>query len=184
MAVLVSLIVYRRGFYPLTRALADLRLRIAERDAPQARELVAPWDDTPQLLLRRLALFAYEHEAFSPVEAAVSVRKLDEGMFWGNARVEIMRLLTKRWGQFDQTDRLAIEARLRQGEPRRLYPADAFENDDEWSSIHDSSVFRRLKRIELAGGALTADKGRSRGGISAAARLTTGRQTIIVTTQL
>lgn len=148
---------YRRGFYPLTRALADLWLRIVARDPSRARGLVSPWTDSTQLLLRRLALFAYEHDAFSPAEAAVSVGKLDDVMFWGNARVEIMRLLARRWGQFSDANREAIEARLRQGELRHLYPADAFENDDEWISIHDSSVYRRLKRIELAGGVLTAD---------------------------
>jgi hypothetical protein len=50
---------------------------------------------------------------------------------------------------------LAIETRIRQGEPRHLFPPDAFESEEEWRSIHDSSIFRRLKRIELAGGALT-----------------------------
>jgi hypothetical protein len=108
-------------------------------------------------LLRRLALFAHEHAAFQPAEAAAIVTKLDDEMFWGNARVEIMRLLTARWSQFSDPDRLAIEGRIRGGEPRQLYPADGFENDEEWRSIHDSSIYRRLKRIELAGGTLTAE---------------------------
>jgi hypothetical protein len=158
---------HRSGFYPITRALADLWIRIVTRDTARGRTLVAPWADSPQLLLRRLALFAHEHASFSPAEAAACVMKLDDAMFWGNARVEIMRLLTARWTQFSDVDRLTIEARLRQGEPLNIYPADAFENDDEWRSIHDSSVYRRLKRIELAGGALTAESQEALAEISA-----------------
>jgi hypothetical protein len=148
---------YRRGFYPLTRVLADIWVRIAGRDASKARGLIGPWHESSQLLLRRLVLFACEHEVFSPQEAAAEVIDLDDITFWGNARVEIMRLLAGRWGQFEDVDRLAIEARLREGEPRHLYPTDAFEDNDEWSSIRDSSIFGRLKRIELAGGVLTTE---------------------------
>lgn len=68
-----------------------------------------------------------------------------------------MRLLTARWSQFSDPDRLAIEARIRSGEPRNLYPTDGFENEEEWRSIHDSSIYRRLKRIELTGEVLTAE---------------------------
>jgi hypothetical protein len=148
---------HRHGFYPITRALADLWSRIAARDPARARALVQPWVESPHLLLRRLALFAHEHAAFQPAEAAAIVTKLDDEMFWGNARVEIMRLLTARWDQFSDPNRLAIEGRIRGGVPRQLYLADGFENDEEWRSIHDSSIYRRLKRIELAGGTLTAD---------------------------
>jgi hypothetical protein len=48
-------------------------------------------------------------------------------------------------------------ARLRQGIARDLFPSDAIENDDRWVSIRDSSIFRRLKRIEAAGGELATD---------------------------
>ncbi len=148
---------YRSGFYPITRAIADLWHRVATRDADRARTLVQSWADSPFLLIKRLSLFAHEHSAFTPSDAAAAVIKLDDQAFWGNARVEIMRLLVTRWGQFNEVDRLALETRIRQGEPRHLFPADAFENEEEWSSIHDSSIYRRLKRIELAGGALTGE---------------------------
>jgi len=148
---------HRRGFCPLTRALADMWLRVAGRDQAQARSLVASWAESLQVLPRRLALFAYAHEAFSPADAATGVMDIDNAMFWHAGRVEVMRLLAARWGEFSDVDRLAIETRLRQGELRELYRSDAFENDDEWSSIHDSSVYKSLKRIELAGGMLTAE---------------------------
>ena len=147
---------YRSGFYPITRVLADLWHRIAARDVNQARSFVQPWSESPFLLVRRLALFAFEHAAFSPQEAAAAILKLDQETFWASgAQVEIMRILVGRWVQFSDADRFAIEARLRQGVPRDLYRADAFENADEWNSIWDSSIYRRLKRIEQAGGALT-----------------------------
>lgn len=151
---------HHHGFYPITRALADLWSRIASRDPARARAMVQPWTESSYLLLRRLALFAHEHVAFQPAEAVAIVRRLDDEMFWGNARVEIMRLLTARWNQFTEPDRLAIEERIRGGEPRHLYPANSFENDEEWRSIHDSSIYRRLRRIESAGGVLTADSQR------------------------
>jgi hypothetical protein len=147
----------RSGFYPITRALADLWHRIVERDAKRARALAHQWAVSPFLLVRRLLLFVHEHAAYTPGEAAAAVIILDDQVFWGNARVEIMRLLVARWAQFSDADRLAIESRLCQGEPRHLYPASAFEKTEEWCSIHDSSIYRRLKRIELAGGALTAE---------------------------
>lgn len=148
---------HRSGFYPITRMLADLWHRIVARDPGRGRALVQPWKDSLYLLVRRLALFVHEHAAFTPAEAASAVVGLDDHVFWGYARVEIMRLLTGRWEQFGDADRLAIEARIRQGEPRNLYPADAFENDGEWRSVQDSSIYRRLKRIEAAGGRLMAE---------------------------
>jgi SIR2-like domain len=149
---------HHSGFYPITRALADLWHRIAARDVNRARTFAQPWSDSPFLLVRRLALFAFEHAAFSPQEAAAAILKLDQETFWtSGAQVEIMRILLGRWAQFSDTDRLAIEARLRRGVPRDLYRADAFEDEDEWNSIWDSSIYRRLKRIEQTGGALTEE---------------------------
>jgi hypothetical protein len=140
---------HRAGFYPITRALADLWHRIAAHDVNQARAFARPWSESRLLLVRRLALFAFEHPAFSPEEAAAAVLALDQETFWASgAQVEIMRILVARWMQFSDADRFAIEARLRHGVPRELYPADAFENDNEWAAIWDFSVYRRLKRIE------------------------------------
>jgi len=123
----------------------------------RARSLVRAWGDVPYLLLKRLALFAHEHSAFSPAEAASVVSGLEDAVFWGNARVEIMRLLVSRWSQFSNADRLAIEGRIRAGEPRYLYAAGAFDNEDKWQSILGDSIYRRFKRIELAGVTLAAE---------------------------
>jgi hypothetical protein len=147
---------YHSGFYPLTRALADLWHRIVSRDANLARAFVQSWSASRFLLMRRLALFAFEHSAFSPQEAATAILDLDEETFWESAaQVEIMRVLVNRWIQFTEANRSAIEARLRQGIPREHYGADSFENADEWNSVRDSSIYRRLNRIEQSVGVLT-----------------------------
>jgi len=148
---------YRSGFYPITRTLADLWHRIAERDPDQACILTQPWTNSPFELVQRLSLFVREHKAFAPQDAAGFVANLEDRFFWGHARVEIMRLLVGRWAQFDSVDREIIETRIRQGEPRDLYPVDAFENEGEWLSILDSSIYRRLKRLQSSGVTLTAE---------------------------
>lgn len=123
-----------------------------------ARKLALRWADSHFLLVKRLWLFTLVHDLYTPSEAAASVRKLDDDAFWeSGAQVELMRLLTTRWMEFDSADRSAIEARLRQGIARDLFPPDAFQNDGEWASIRNSSIFKRLKRIEAVGGVLATD---------------------------
>lgn len=147
---------YRHGFCPITRVLADLWGRIVVRDRDIARELA--WKDSRFLLIKRLWLFTLAFDVFAPSEAATAVTELDDNVFWrSEAGVEIMRLLAGRWAEFKPADRLAIEARVRGGVPRDLFAPDAFENEERWVSIRDSSIFRRLKRIEAAGGELAAD---------------------------
>jgi hypothetical protein len=147
---------YRTGFYPITRILADLWERIASRDQSRARALALVWAASEYLLMRRLWLFALSDKTFAAAEVATHLQELDDRIFWDNgAQVEIMRLLTTRWGAFSNTDRAVLEKRLRGGVPRDLYPADAFENEDEWLSIQDSTIFRRLKRIVTTGGVLS-----------------------------
>lgn len=148
---------HRSGFYPITRALADVWHRLVARDANRARALVQPWAESPFLLVRRLSLFVHEHAAFTPAEVAAAVIKLDDEMFWGNARVEIMRLLIARWAHFSSSDRLTIETRIREGKPSNLYPIETLEDEKKWRSIQDSSIFRGLKRIELSGGILSVE---------------------------
>ena len=152
---------YRHGHYPITRALADLWQRIAARNPDRARQFVGSWAAAPFLLTKRLALFAYEHALFTPQEAGTVVRRLDDRTFWESGiRVELMRLLAARWEQFVPADREALEARLRAGEPRNLYPPNAFDTDDEWRSVVDSAVYRCLHRIANAGHSLTPESER------------------------
>jgi NAD-dependent SIR2 family protein deacetylase len=149
---------YRSGFYPITRVIADIWTRIGQRDADCARRLVLPWTDLPYLLTTRLRLFALAESFFPADEAAVAVLQLDDKVFWiGDAQVEVMRLLVYRWLEFSTRYRTELETRLRGGVPRGLFPQDAFENEEEWISVHDSSRFKRLQRL-IAIGAVLSDE--------------------------
>ncbi len=149
---------YHTGFYPITRVLADLWARIAEKNPDQARALTLGWTKASFLLLNRLHLYALaSREIFSTHEAAQAVRSLDDRSFWAaGARVEIMRLLISRWVEFGDEDRCALEMRICRGVPRELYPADGFD-DERWESFNDGEVFKRLKRIDASDGVLSAD---------------------------
>ena len=159
---------YKGGFYPITRVLADLWRRIALRDTNLARGFILSWAELPYLLTQRLWLFALSESMFSAQEAANALLKLDDKIFWpGDAQVEIMRLMTGKWPVFSDAERAKLEARLRQGIPRVLFPATAFENEEEWISIHDSSRYRRLGRIQATGGVLSPESMSLLGKISA-----------------
>jgi hypothetical protein len=136
--------------------LADLWARIAEKNPDQARTLVFGWTKTSFLLLNRLHLYTLaSREVFAAHEAAQTVRSLDDGSFWAaGARVEMMRLLTSRWAEIAEEDRGTLEMRICKGVPREIFPADRFD-DERWESFNDGEVFKRLKRIDAAGGVLS-----------------------------
>jgi hypothetical protein len=94
----------------------------------------------------------------TPQEALATLTRLDDKIFWlSGAQVEIMRLLTGRWPEFSDEERGALEQRIRRGVPRDLFAADAFEDEEEWTSIWDSEVMKRLTRIAVAGGSLSQE---------------------------
>ncbi len=144
---------HRSGFYPIVAAIAGLWSKIADHDPRLAQQLASRWGESTHLLICRLSLFAHTHSAFTPREAAALVMSLKDETFWiGDAQVEIMRLLSDRWGEFDEDDKAKIEERLCRGIPRNLFelPLD----DTEWQSVLDSKIFRRICRIKSAGGKL------------------------------
>jgi SIR2-like domain len=149
---------YRSRFYPITRVLADLWKRIADKDPDQARTLALAWTETPFLLLTRLHLYTLTFaKVFAPDASTRYLNSLEDGTFWvGDAQVEIMKLITSRWVEFSSDDRVILETRIRAGVPREVFSVDAFDNE-EWISVHDNSIFRRLKRIAAIGGVLSAD---------------------------
>jgi hypothetical protein len=96
-------------------------------------------------------------DIFTSKEARSAVLTLSDDDFWlTGAQVEIMRLLAGRWNEFSKEDSEALEARLAEGIPRDLFPADAFKIQERWESIWDAAVFKRLKRVSAAGGELSA----------------------------
>ena len=148
---------HHRGFYPITRLLADLWARIAQQDRVNARTLALRWKEMSFLLARRCHLYALSFEkTFDIDEVYASIAELDDRTFWAtDAQREIMLLLATRWQEFPEALRLKIEARLCESVPRTIYPADAFEKPDEWESVRDHAAFIRLKRVEAIGGPLS-----------------------------
>lgn len=145
---------YRRAFYPIVRLLADLWERLDPLDELAARGLVQAWSESPFTLYKRLALFGATKATVTPEAAADLIMGLGDYVFWASgAQVEIMKLLTLRWGDLTAGDREKIEARIRAGIPRELFDQRDVE-DDQWRSILDGSIFRRLKRLDEAGCAL------------------------------
>jgi hypothetical protein len=156
---------YHSGFYSITRVIADLWSRIASRDAERARILASDWKGASYLLITRLRLFALASpDVFSDNEAAEGLASLDDRTFWASdAQVEVMRLLVTRWKDFGDEHRTILERRICEGMPREIFSPEAFV-EDEWNSVNDSAVFKRLSRIITAGGALT---GASRAALTA-----------------
>jgi hypothetical protein len=149
---------YHTGFLPIIRFLAQLWTRLAEKNIQEARALSLAWSDTNFLLLTRLHLYTLASGAvFAPEEAARLVCSLDDRAFWkSGAQVEIMRLLTSRWGEFSDADRGDLEHRICRGMPRGIFDAEALD-DSKWASVNDGAVFRRLKRIAAVGGGLSQE---------------------------
>jgi hypothetical protein len=150
---------YRRGFYPITRVMADLWSRIAPKDREKARSLLFGWDRSSYLLVRRLNLFATRFEpSFTAGEAWTTLESLENEMFWGReGQVEIMRLAAGRCREFGAAEREAFEARITAGPPRELSSAEAFRNDEAWKFFRDSAVFKRLTRLRESGWPITPD---------------------------
>jgi SIR2-like domain len=144
-------------FYPIARVISGLWDRIAARDSAAAHTLAVPWANSPYLLVRRFYLHSLCNEkATAPREAFAGLVRLDDRVFWlTGAQVEIMRLLTQRWQDFTPDEKELIELRVRRGVPRKLFAADAFEDEDEWTSLWDSDVMKRLTRIASVSGSLS-----------------------------
>jgi NAD-dependent SIR2 family protein deacetylase len=146
------------GFYPIVRVLADLWERIASRDKGTARTLVSDWLNSPYQIVRRIYIFAVRSEGvFDAEEMRAAVEGLDDEAFWiGSAQVEIMRLIAQRWEQLPAEGRRELEGRIRLGPPRTLFP-NAFQDEDDWISVRDSAVTKRLARLKAASCSIAAE---------------------------
>ncbi len=158
---------YRSGFYPIIRLMADVWERLAEDDVSSALRCARSWAKSPFNLIKRLALFSAGHPKFPAGEAADLIANLDDHRFWiSGAQVEIMRTLLAKWDDIPELTRVAIEDRIAGGIPRSLFQEAAIDNEDDWASIHDSSVNRRLTRLRDAGKPLQESSKAALAGIS------------------
>lgn len=143
------------AFQPVTRLIADLWARIAAKDPGRARRLAAAWSDTPHLLLTRLHLHTLsDASAFPAAEVGALLVVLDDAVLWsGYAERELKPLLRARWTELPSVDRSGLEARLRAGLPRHLFP-DSRATDEDWARINDHEIFAWLDPIRAAGSEL------------------------------
>lgn len=149
---------HRSGFYPITRLIADLWEKLATLDAEAAREIASRWRRSQFELVQRLWLFSLNNPVFTADFAADAVRKLDDKIFWGShSPVEMMRMLSSRWSDIQAEKREHIENRFRAGIPLGFYAKEIGEDGEYWQSIKDSSIFRRLGRLQASGCKLMRD---------------------------
>jgi hypothetical protein len=148
--------VHHNGFYPLTRLIADLWLRLADLEPEFALATARSWLAATATLTRRLAIFAASQTVVPSQEAADWIHGLGDHDFWvGGGQVEIMKALVGRWDDLPVESRHRMEGRIVAGLPRTLF-ADSEIDDEKWTSIEDSATYRRLTRLRDAGKALSA----------------------------
>ena len=130
----------------------------ALKDPNNARALVAGWEGSPFVLIRRMYLFAVASETVFPArEAWSALEALDDELFWGGAaQVEIMRLATGRWQDFESAEREKFEARVRSGLPRELFSPEAFPVEEDWTVAKDAAAYKRLARLQAVGWPVSA----------------------------
>lgn len=148
----------RSGFYPIIRLVADLWDKLATLDSEAARGSALRWHRSQFELVQRLWLFALYNPIFDADFAADAVTELSDAIFWSShAPVEMMRMLVERWSGIRFEARERIEARFRSGIPQSFYAAQIADDTEQWQSIKDSSIFRRLARLQASGCQLTQD---------------------------
>ena len=149
----------RGGFVPMIRLIADLWARLARTSPHEARSVAAAWGASRFTLLRRLHLHALTHTSvFDAMTAASALRALHDEEFWGTAlKRETMRMLAERWREFSDSNREALEARIRNGMPRALFSDAVMADAARWQARRDYAIFVRLSRIQAAGGLLAKE---------------------------
>jgi len=141
------------GILSYTRLLADLWQRIALRDAARARSLALIWVRIQVLLVQRLFLFAMEHAVLSCARSSYCRTKTRRRHFLGErcpsrdhahpgAAVERVRYRRSTSHRKKAAPKGHLAHYIAEG---------AFEDEDEWVTVRDASIYRRLKRIETAG---------------------------------
>lgn len=137
----------RSGFLTITRVLAELWLRLRQKDLRRALTIMDIWASSHLRLIKRLALFAAA-DPFVPAaratEVFLSIPPSD--LFTTGASVEAYRVARSRWNDFSPEERTAIERRIAEGPSR-----DTFREGAETERHIDRARFDFLKYLELEG---------------------------------
>jgi NAD-dependent SIR2 family protein deacetylase len=140
---------HRSGFFPIVRVIAGLCERLVVSNSEAVRNFVLRWKKSRFNLFQRLALYPMTDATFTPGEVAEQIMSMSDETFWtSGAQVEIMRVLIVRWNHMEDLERQKIEDRILAGISRELFPENVLEDLERWTSIHDSSIFRRLSRMQ------------------------------------
>lgn len=117
---------YRTGFLTITRVLAELWTRLAEKETVRALVILEIWKTSALRLVRRLAMFAAADQHVSGDDAASVLLSIPQGeLFLTNSSVESYRLAKTRWNDFSGEQKRSIEARIIEGPPPNWFKRDS-----------------------------------------------------------
>lgn len=143
---------YRAGFQPIVRVMAEVWMRLADKNVDVALKIVDLWRRSEYRLVRRLALFAAANAVVPASTVAEILMTLPQGeLFTTNSSVEVYRLLHQRWRDLSPEQRDAIEWRIAEGPP-----ADWFREGAETARIMDRCRFDLFGDLQRASLDLTA----------------------------
>lgn len=141
------------GFAPIVRLITALWAQIAVGNPERAVALASRWNGGAHLLLVRLYLHALaDREVYPDSDVPMpALAGLDDRTFWvSDATREIEHLLVARWPDFSESDRGALEERMRSGPPRHLARQEELIADDVWQMVWDQLVFQHLEPLMRA----------------------------------
>ena len=144
-----------RGIAPAVKLLQSVVVRIAELNLSSARSILQRWRIASSPVHSRLwAVTALDQQLLESEDVGAFLVELDDQEFW---RVEdfpeVAQLRASRFADLDAKTRESIVGRLRKLPPRELWPKRM-----DATLIQRARVYwavRELKRIEVAGGALS-----------------------------
>ena len=113
---------HHSGFLEITRVIAELWTRLAQKDPDRALDFLNRWRASRFRLNHRLALYACADPSVPVGVVADVLTGLPNGeLFLTNAAVEVYSLLKARWNELTPTKRTVIEQRLCEGPPREWF---------------------------------------------------------------
>ncbi len=143
------------GFAPSVKLLYAVVSRLFDIDGPSALGFVRRWKHTDSPMHLRLWAAMSRDSRITPAgEVGEFFLQLDFGVFWDvNHHPEIAELRARRFAEFDDTTQKAVIRRIRRRPPRNLWRGHLGADQIEQARLY--WVVRELKRIEIAGAALS-----------------------------
>jgi hypothetical protein len=135
---------FHEGFLPIVRVTAELWSKMIRKSVPKARAILRQWEESRFRLVHRLALYAAADPKISSQTAANVLIHIPQGeLFLTNSRVEVHRLIRRRWTEFSSKQRRLIERRIVEGPPDDWFRAGA-----DLSNVRDRCRFELLLELQ------------------------------------